>query len=73
VFINILATPVTILLFFPVRELVHELGLLDQETYGNLLYYPPAAFLIWIPVMLAQVAVLLWLHHRTAQWTLRSN
>lgn len=70
-FINTLATPVTVLLFFPVKDLVHGLGLVDWETYANSLYYPPTAFLIWIPVMLAQITFLLWLHHRIALWSLR--
>lgn len=68
--INTLAAPVTVVLFFPVRELVHGLGLVDWETYGNSIHYPPAAFFIWIPVMLAQIAFLLWLHYRIARWSL---
>lgn len=70
-FVNTLATPVTVLLFFPVRELVHGLGLANWETYD--LYYPPGAFLIWVPVMLAQIAFLLWLHYRIARWALLSR
>lgn len=66
---NTLVTPVTILLFFPVRELVHGLGLVTYKP----LYYPPMAFFIWIPVMVAQIVFLLWLHHRIVRWALLSR
>ena len=70
---NTLTAPITVLSYFPVRALVHGLGWADWQTYDNWLYYPPIAFCIWIPVLLAQIALLLWLHHRIARWSLFSR
>jgi hypothetical protein len=70
---NTIVAPLALLLFYPVTELVYRLGLVELGTHGILPYYPPAAFLIWVPMLLGQIVFVLWLHYRIMRWMLRSN
>jgi hypothetical protein len=70
---NTIVAPLSLLLFYFVTELVYRLGLVELGTHGSLPYHTPAAFLIWVPMLLGQIVFVLWLHYRIMRWTLTSS